>query len=467
MDEGSSRLSDADAVLWALDRDPPLRSPITAVLVFDRAPDFDAVLERFRTLCRQHLHFRSVVASSRLPWRQPEWQECPGFDPADHLHHVRVALPGDVRQVLDLAQGMALLSFDPARPPWDAFLVDGMVGGRAALIVRIHHAVIDGVGGLLVAASMMDRDTAGTPLIPSHLGGSGANGNGGNGRNGHSDSRRSPVETVLNVPRQLVTTAWNSSTHPMQTVERWRETTADAARLVSPTPRPLSPLLRERGLGRRFEILDVPSDALRAVEGSPTTLNHVFMSSLLRGLALYHGRHGSRAAHLRVVMPVSTRRPSDPMESNRFVPVRVVLPADLPEPADYLRQVPALLDKWKHSEALGVSDLLTTALGRLPAPLAVGALSAMLTGVDLVATNVPGPPDEAYLAGARVEAFYAFAPTAGAALNAALVTTAGSPTIGLTIDTAAIRDPDVLVSCLRRGLAEVLAALAKSEEGPP
>jgi hypothetical protein len=53
--------------------------------------------------------------------------------------------------------------------------------------------------------------------------------------------------------------------------------------------------------------------------------------------------------------------------------------------------VPPLLDKWKHTEALGVSDLLTTALGRLPVPLTVGALSGMLTGVDLVATNVPGP----------------------------------------------------------------------------
>ncbi len=459
MDEGSSRLSDADAMLWALDRDPPLRSPITAVAVLDREPDFDAVLERFRTLCRLHLHFRSIVASSCLPWRQPQWRECPGFDPADHLHHVRVALPGDVRQVLDLAQGMALLSFDPARPPWDAFLVDGMVGGRAALIIRIHHAVIDGVGGLLVAASMMDRDTTGTPLLPDSPAGSGPNGSGGPDR---ASSGRSPVDTVLRVPRQLATTAWNTSAHPLQTVERWRETTADAAHLVSPAPRPLSPLLRDRSLGRRFETVDVPSDALRAVEGSPTTLNHVFVSSLLRGLALYHGRHGSRAAHLRVVMPVSTRRPSDPMESNRFVPVRVVLPADLPEPADYLHQVPALLDKWKHSEALGVSDLLTTALRRLPAPLAVGALSAMLTGVDLVATNVPGPPEEAYLAGARLESLYAFAPTAGAALNAALVTTAGSPTIGLTIDTAAIGDPDVLVGCLRQGLAEVLGALTSS-----
>ncbi len=106
-----------------------------------------------------------------------------------------------------------------------------------------------------------------------------------------------------------------------------------------------------------------------------------------------------------------------------------------------------------------MSDLLTTALGRLPAPLTLGALSGMLTGVDLVATNVPGPADDVYVAGARVEELYAFAPTAGAALNAALVTVAGRATVGLTIDDAAVPDSAVLVDCLSQGAAEVVGAL--------
>lgn len=116
MEEATTRLSDADAVLWTLDRDPTLRSPITAVAVLDREASYDDLLERFRSLARQHLHFRSVVVPSSLPWRNPRWQECDPFDAADHLRHVRVALPGDVRDVLDLAQSMALVAFDPVRP---------------------------------------------------------------------------------------------------------------------------------------------------------------------------------------------------------------------------------------------------------------------------------------------------------------------------------------------------------------
>ena len=458
MEVVTNRLSDADAVLWTLDRDPNLRSPITAVVIFDQEVAFGEVLDRIRTLCRQHLHFRSVVVPARLPFQQPRWREEAFFDAADHLHHVRVALPGGIRAVLDLAQGMALQAFDPVRPPWEAHLVDGMEGGRAALILRVHHAVIDGVGGLQVAASMMDKDRAGTPLVPTEAPGPVVGPDGG-------CSARSAVGAVLSASRWLATSAWHSSTHPLQTTVRWRATTADTVRLVAPSPRPLSPVWRDRGLARHFETVDMPNDALGVGSGSGVTLNDVFLAGLLRGLSLYHHRHGSRVAHLRVVMPISTRRPSDPMESNRFVPARLVLPADLPDAGSYLRQVPPLLDKWKHTEALGVSDLLTSVIGRLPDPLTVAVLAGMLTGVDLVATNIPGPPVDVYFAGARVEEFYAFAPTSGAALNAALVTVADRTTIGLTTDSAAVTDPEVLVDCVTRGLAEVARTAAAGGGG--
>ena len=112
-----------------------------------------------------------------------------------------------------------------------------------------------------------------------------------------------------------------------------------------------------------------------------------------------------------------------------------------------------------------MSDLLTSVIGRLPDPLTVAVLAGMLTGVDLVATNIPGPPVDVYFAGARVEEFYAFAPTSGAALNAALVTVADRTTIGLTTDTAAVTDPAVLVDCVTRGLAEVARAAAAGGAG--
>jgi hypothetical protein len=90
--------------------------------------------------------------------------------------------------------------------------------------------------------------------------------------------------------------------------------------------------------------------------------------------------------------------------------------------------------------------------------LVVRIFSSMLTGVDFTATNVPGPPADTYFAGAKIESFLAFAPTAGAALNAGLVTMAGRLSIGLAIDRAAVPDPALMKACLLRGLDEMIQA---------
>jgi WS/DGAT/MGAT family acyltransferase len=457
------RLSDADAILWSLNRDPLLRSAITMVVVLDREPVFEDVVDRLGALCRRTHHFRSIVEPSRMPWERPRWKEDEHFDVAAHVAHVRAAEPRDLRTVLDLAQGMAMNAFDPARPLWEAVAVDDMVDGRAALIVKVHHAVIDGVGGLEVAASMLDRDRGGNPLlsVPEPIE--------GHGRSGW-DAAFSAIGGVIRTPGRLTSATWRAAMHPNDSARRWLDTLTDAGQLVAPTPHPLSSVFGGRSLGRQFEVVHLTADALDRVDALVgVTVNDVFVAGLLRGLSLYHGRHGAPVEHLRAIMPVSTRRPTDPLESNRFVPVRLVLPVNLPDAESYLRVVPDALGKWKHSPALGVSDLLTVALDRLPSPVTVGVFAMMLKGVDFVATDVPGPPTDAFLAGGQVEAIYAFAPLSGAAINVALVTMAGRPCIGVNIDCGAVSDPSVLTACLSRGINEVAEAApstsTRKEEG--
>ena len=457
------RLGDADAILWALDRDPLLRSAITMVVVLDREPVFEDVVDRLGALCRRTHHFRSVVQPPRRPWGRPRWEEDAHFEVAAHVAHVRAAGPRDLRAVLDLAQGMAINAFDPARPLWEAMAVDDLVDGQAALIVKVHHAVIDGVGGLEVAASMLDRDRVGNPLLgvsePVE----------GFGRS-RWDAAFSAIGEVIGAPGRLTSATWRAATHPNDSARRWLDTLTGAGQLVAPTPHPLSSVFGERTLGRRFEVVDLTADALDRVGAlAGVTLNDVFVAGLLRGLSLYHDRHGTPVEHLRAVMPVSTRRPTDPIESNRFVPVRLVLPANLTDAESYLRVVPDILGKWKHAPALGVSDLLTVALDRLPAPVTVGVFAMMLKGVDFVATDIPGPPTDAFLAGGRVEAIYAFAPLSGAAINVALVTMAGRPCIGVNIDSGAVSDPLELTACLSQGINEAAEAApstcGRKEEG--
>ena len=81
----------------------------------------------------------------------------------------------------------------------------------------------------------------------------------------------------------------------------------------------------------------------------------------------------------------------------------------------------------------------------------------MLKHIDFLASNVPGIPVPLYLAGAKVDSFYGFGPTIGAALNVTLMSYCGTCCVGVNIDTGAVPDPDVLMDCLRDGFDEVLA----------
>lgn len=325
-------LSDADSVLWTLDRDPLLRSSITAVVIFDREPPFDEVVQRFDALCRRTHRFRSRVVSAPVPWGRPRWQEDPHFEVSTHVRHVRAARPGDLRAVLDLAQGTAPVAFDPARPLWEAIAVDDVIGGKAALIMRVHHALIDGVGGLLVAATMMDRDRAGTPLIEE-----------GNEPLEHTDVHPgrlgragSLMARLIDAPGFAVGAASRLAQQPTEAVSQWLGALGDAGRLVSPSPRPLSPLMAKRTTLRRYETIELEMGQMgRAAAATGLTLNDLFVAGILHGLSLYHRQHGIHIGNVRAVMPVSTRRPEDPLEANKFVPVRIVLPIDLTNARDY------------------------------------------------------------------------------------------------------------------------------------
>jgi diacylglycerol O-acyltransferase / wax synthase len=473
-------MRDADAILWALDQDPLLRSTIVAIAVLDRGPPYERVLGKLELLCTRAQHFRSVVVPSNLPWGRPHWEEVRGFEVGSHLAHVRAPLPGDFRGVLDLAQSMAGRPFDTARPLWEAVLVDGMADGGAALIIKVHHSVIDGVGGLQVVGHVLDpareketgtKSEAGTPRPEK------------NGRRTapceiaqavrelDATSRHLPLvdrpngalsgllRGVVCVPRALLGKTRRTIHDPAAEIGRWRDGIVDSAALIAPSPTPLSPLMRGRGLDRTFETVDLDGvDIRQAARRAGLTLNDLFVSGLLRGLSAYHRRHGRKAARLRALMPISTRNPGDPLETNRFVPARFTLPADLGSADAYLDRVPGMLGRWKHSPALPVSDLLTQALDRLPPPVVVRVFSSMLMGVDFTSTNVPGPPADAYFAGAKIESFLAFPPTAGAALNAGLVTMAGRMSIGVTIDRAAVPDPALMKACLLEGLDQVVQA---------
>lgn len=452
--ESVDTMSGSDALLWTIGADPILRPTVVALVVLESTPEWIAVRDRIQALTEQVSRLRARAVNGLPVVGRPRFVPDPAFDLADHVRRLRVPEHGGLRDVLDLAQSMAGSDCDPALPLWEAAVVEGMGDGRAALLVKVHHAVIDGVGGLAVLAGLLDAVEPApaqrkAPAAP---------------RTSEASDPPEPRHHARDLPRavELVDEARDALFHPFRTLVQARGLGASVARLMAPAGRPLSTVMTGRGSRRHTEIVDVDLRALTdAAVTWGGTVNDVFVASVVRGLTLYHEQHGATCTGFRALMPINVRgRVGGTGGGNHFVPARFVVPAHA-DVATCVAEVQALTAVWKEAPGLAVSDVLATGLSTLPGPMARNLWAGMLRGTDVCVTNVPGPPDRTSIAGATVEGIYAFAPPSGGALNVSLVSSAGKACIGITVDAAAVPDSAKLAGCLEDGFAEVCSARAR------
>src|SRR5207253_8890391 len=132
------RMSDADALMWGIEKDPLLRSTITAIAVLDSSPDRDRFTDKIERASRLIPRLRQRVVASPLVAAPPRWVVDPDFDLRYHLRWVRAPEPASLRTLLDLAEPLAMQGFDRARPLWEFTVVEGLADGKAALIQKSH-----------------------------------------------------------------------------------------------------------------------------------------------------------------------------------------------------------------------------------------------------------------------------------------------------------------------------------------
>src|SRR5438045_1519564 len=160
------RMSDSDALMWGIEKDPLLRSTITAVSLFDRPPDRERLRDRVERGTCLIPRLRQRVVSAPLVASPPRWVFDPNFDLDYHLRRVRAPAPGDRRALLDLAEPIGMQSFDRARPLWEFTVVEGLADGKAAVIQKLHHSITDGVGAIKLAMVLFDLERE--PDDPGH-----------------------------------------------------------------------------------------------------------------------------------------------------------------------------------------------------------------------------------------------------------------------------------------------------------
>ena len=457
-------MSDEDALMWNIEKDPILRSTILAVGVFDRVPDWDTLRRRIDLTTRLVPRFRQRVLSPPLRVGPPRWSVEPTFDLDFHLRRVRLAGPGSERALFDALQPMATTSFDRARPLWEFTLIEGLDGPdgeRAALAMKVHHSVTDGVGGMDLLTHLIDltRDAPQLheddwPAAPAPEQWSSL----GLLRASLSHTSRRLVGVARRLPATAFNTAVSTVRDPVGSAALAAHTTRSVARALAPATAPLSPIMRERGLGRRLDTFDVSLDDLkRAAKACEGSLNDAFVAAVVGGVRHYHEHHGNTPAALRMTLPINLRNSSDDAGGNRFAPARFPVPLAIDDPRHRMREIGTLVRSWRAEPALQMTSTLAGVLNRLPTATTTALFGGMLKCCDFVTSNVPGAPVPVYSAGARVERLYAFGPPSGAAFNVTLISHCETCCIGTVIDTTAVPDPDVLVDSLRSGFAEVLA----------
>ncbi len=453
------RMSDADALMWTIEKDPLLRSTITSVAVFDRSPDRDQLTDAVDRASRLVPRLRQRVVSNPLSIAPPRWEVDPNFDLSFHLRWLRAAGRGTRRDVLDLAEPIAMQGFDRARPLWEITVVDGLEDGRSAVILKLHHAITDGVGGIKLAMHLFDLDREGSDRGPMP---------------------DAPPVQVLNRAQRIVDAvdherrrqlgiarrSWRTAARAVTTAvadapgsaRRAAETAGSVGRLLAPATEPLSDVMTGRSLSVRFDALTFPlADMKAAAKQAGGKLNDAFVAGVAGGLRRYHLRHGSSVRELRMTMPINIRNDeTSDLAGNQFAPARFPVPLTIDDPVERMAHVRELVTRQRAEPALSLAAPLAAVLYRLPATVSTGLFGSMLRGVDFVTSNVPGVPVPVFLAGARMEAQFPFGPMSGAATNVTLLSYLDEVQIGVNSDPAAVPDGDVFVSCLEEGFAEVL-----------
>jgi diacylglycerol O-acyltransferase / wax synthase len=501
-----TRMNDAEAVMWALESDPLLRSDFMNLTILDRPPDAALLRRRVERTLDAYPVLRQRVEGAPLRLAPPDWVDDPDFSLDYHLRRVAVPPPGTRRQLLDLAGLMATVPLDPARPLWEMTVVEGLEDGRAALVQRIHHAVTDGVGGVKLlgrlfhahpepppeSASAPQPEPPAAPKAPDPLiwrhpeifSPADALDPGGPMRDwldgpppdmGGIGIERlaAPVESVrralayrlgqgLTAARRGLELAAHLSGDPEERREltsRARRTAQSLADQVLISGGALSPLMLSRSLVRHFETYKIDLEEVRRVSRRlGAGRNAVFVAGVTGAMYAYHEGMGSPCDSLRVLVPVSLRGGTGPVGGNHFAPARTLVPLGPKEPAERLARVAQVLQRVAAEPGIPLADALAGVISLLPPALLLPAFRAQARTVDFAASIVPGWRTPRFLAGAAVEASYPMGPRMGCAVNFTLLTCADHLDLGINIDPSAITDPGAFMDCLVESFDQLLDA---------
>jgi len=405
----------------------------------------DAVRQELGRRLHQVPRLRQVVLRPPLTQGLPLWVDDAAFDLANHVRVVQLPPPGGERELLALCDQLCLRLLDRARPLWELWLVTGLAEGRVGLVLKLHHALADGLAAVQIAGVLLDaspgaRSPAPPPWQPRSV-----------------PSGWALVADNLRGRSAALAAALARLRHP-GTLTAQARVLAGAWHMVRGGRRhaPSSPVRRPVGGRRRLVLVRARLSVVKQVaHAHHATVNDVLLAGVAGGLrALLLGRGVPvEELTLRASVPVALRAATAAAALGNQVGLMVVpLPVDEPDAVQRLRHVTRATTERKQRP-----DVLAglRPVGSLTLLRALNRYSRHQHLVDVFVTNVPGPQVPLFMWGARLlEAFPVVQVAGNVTLSTAVLSYDGQLNIGIQSDPDALPDVDIFADGLRRSLDE-------------
>jgi diacylglycerol O-acyltransferase / wax synthase len=407
----SRRLSAQDAsFLYMEKKEAPLH--IGSIAVFEGSVDYDRFVDNVASKLHLIPLYQQLAMPAPFNIGHPTWEWDPNFDIRRHIKRTTVPAPGTDQQLFDFAAELFAPMLERDKPLWEMYVVDGIEGGRSALVSKVHHCLVDGVSGIELFMLVMDVSPVPVPPAPPPV------------------IEKTPAappltrffDALLDNASQAINAAAErqrnavenlSGAGPGRNILRAVETTLPYFQV----PVVRAPFNKPLTGGRKVAFSEYSFAEIRQIRAAAGgTVNDVVLTVLGGGMSKYLEMHGQTTMDrtIRVLTPVNVRRDNERSSlGNRISMLLIEVPVGVSDPLERLDLVRKRTEALKRRHVADGIEGLGSSLNAAPAALQawLGTLpTPPNTLANMVCTNVPGPMIPLYTIGHRLLAHYPLIP---------------------------------------------------------
>jgi diacylglycerol O-acyltransferase len=458
------RLSGTDALFLSMET-PAWHQHVGGLVILDPtdAPDFsfEAVRANIASKLPNVPKYMWKLKEVPLHLDRPVWVEDREFDIDRHVRRIAVPPPGGGRELGDLIGQLMSHQLDRRIPLWEMWYVDGVIGGKVALIAKYHHSLMDGLTGAGLAEQLFDLEAHPAPVdtpepTPIHV------------------RQPSDVELLLRSVIPTVKGPLRAGRYAINGAQRVATILRKTGSFSTPGQGPMTSFNGVVGPRRRLAFASIATEDVRKLKNETATKFNDICLAVAGGAVRNYliGRGELPKDPLVAAVPVSTAVADEAGGANEVANMWVKLGTDIDDPLERLQAIFKSSGSAKEMTR-AIRARTIQSVGEVAPPLLLNVASRFLwasnlggigarmpaAGGNLLISNVPGPPFDLYTCGARVAGIYSASVLAvNLGLNITLMSYGDRVDFGITVDPDLIGDPWIIANGIPDALAELLKA---------